>query len=116
MYGNRMIRTGADIFYYFQISIVYSFHRSLLKETEGYVVRRLEDEYLVLPSGRRTEEVNEVISLSETAGFIYMHAERAENVDELAQLVAEEYEIEPAEVLEDVRNVVLTLQKKGILL
>ena len=87
-----------------------------MKKTEGYVVRRLEDEYLVLPSGKRTEEVNEVISLSETAGFIYMHAERAENVDELAQLVAEEYEIEPAEVLEDVRNVVLTLQKKGILL
>ena len=52
----------------------------------------------------------------ETAGFIYMHAECAENVDELAQLVAEEYGIEPAEVLEDVRNVVLTLQKKGILL
>ena len=67
-----------------------------MKKTEGYVVRRLEDEYLVLPSERRTEEVNEVISLSET--------------------VAEEYEIEPAEVLEDVRNVVLTLQKKGILL
>ena len=87
-----------------------------MKKTEGYVVRRLEDGYLVLPSGRRTEEVNEVISLSETAGFIYMHAERAENVDELAQLVAEEYEIEPAEILEDVRNVVLTLQKKGILL
>jgi len=77
-----------------------------MKKTEGYVVRRLEDEYLVLPSGRRTEEVNEVISLSETAGFVY----------ELTQLVAEEYEIEPAEVLEDVRNVVLTLQKKGILL
>ena len=32
-----------------------------MKKTEGYVVRRLEDEYLVLPSGRRTEEVNEVI-------------------------------------------------------
>lgn len=30
-----------------------------MKKTEGYVVRRLEDEYLVLPSGRRTEEVNE---------------------------------------------------------
>ena len=38
------------------------------------------------------------------------------NVYELTQLVAEEYEIEPDEVLEDVRNVVLTLQKKGILL
>lgn len=44
-----------------------------MKKTEGYVVRRLEDEYLVLPSGRRTEEVNEVISLSET-GRLYLYA------------------------------------------
>ena len=58
-----------------------------MKKTEGYIVKRLEDEYLVLPTGKRTEEVNEVISLSETAGFIYLHAEEAENIDELAQIV-----------------------------
>lgn len=51
-----------------------------MKKTEGYIVKRLEDEYLVLPTGKRTEEVNEVISLSETAGFIYLHAEEAENM------------------------------------
>lgn len=38
---NRMIRTGADIFYYFQISIVYSFHRSLLKVRKMGTVQRL---------------------------------------------------------------------------
>ena len=41
MYGNRMIRTGADIFYYFQIGIVYSFHRSLLKVRKMGTVQRL---------------------------------------------------------------------------
>ena len=30
-----------------------------MKKTEGYIVKRLEDEYLVLPTGKRTEEVNE---------------------------------------------------------
>ena len=44
-----------------------------MKKTEGYIVKELEDEYIVLPVGERTEEVNEVISLSETAGFIYIH-------------------------------------------
>ena len=41
MYGNRMIRTGADIFYYFQIGIVYSFHRGLLKVRKIGTVQRL---------------------------------------------------------------------------
>ena len=48
-----------------------------MKKTEGYIVKELEDEYIVLPVGKRTEEVNEVISLSETAGFIYIHADPA---------------------------------------
>ena len=50
-----------------------------MKKTEGYIVKELEDEYIVLPVGKRTEEVNEVISLSETAGFIYIHADKAED-------------------------------------
>lgn len=87
-----------------------------MKKTEGYIVKRLEDEYLVLPTGKRTEEVNEVISLSETAGFIYLHAEETENIDELAQIVGKEYGIDSSEVYEDVKSVVKTLQDKRILL
>lgn len=87
-----------------------------MKKTEGYIVKRLEDEYLVLPTGKRTEEVNEVISLSETAGVIYLHAEEAENIDELAQIVGKEYGIDSSEVYEDVKSVVKTLQDKRILL
>ena len=87
-----------------------------MKKTEGYIVKRLEDEYLVLPTGKRTEEVNEVISLSETAGFIYLHAEEAENIDELAQIVGKEDGIDSSEVYEDVKSVVKTLQDKRILL
>ena len=80
------------------------------------VVKELEDEYIVLPVGERTEEVNEVISLSETAGFIYIHADQAEDIEELAQLVGNEYGIEASEVYEDVKNVVKTFREKGILL
>ena len=87
-----------------------------MKKTEVYIVKRLEDEYLVLPTGKRTEEVNEVISLSETAGFIYLHAEEAENIDELAQIVGKEYGIDSSEVYKDVKSVVKTLQDKRILL
>lgn len=87
-----------------------------MKKVEGYIVKKLEDEYLVLPKGKRTEEVNESISLSETAGFIYMHADQAEDIEELAQIVGKEYEIEPSEVRDDVKQVVETLREKGILL
>ena len=53
-----------------------------MKKTKGYVIRKLEEEYVLLPTGKRAEEVNEVISLSETAGFIYLHAEEAASIPE----------------------------------
>ena len=83
-----------------------------MKKTEGYIVKELEDEYIVLPVGERTEEVNEVISLSETAGFIYIHADQAEDIEGLAQMVGNEYGIEASEVYEDVKNVVKNLPGK----
>lgn len=87
-----------------------------MKKTEGYLIRKLEDEYVVLPFGKRAEEVNEVISLSETAGFMYLHAEEASSADELAELVCREYGVERSVVYEDVVAVVRTLREKGLLL
>ena len=87
-----------------------------MKRSEGYIVKKLEDEYIVLPAGKKTEEVNEMISLSETAGFIYTHADEAKDIEELAQLVGQEYGIEPEAVYDDVKTVAKTLRDKGILL
>lgn len=87
-----------------------------MKKTEGYRIRKLEDEYVILPFGKRAEEVNEVISLSETAGFMYLHAEEADSVDELAELVSREYGIDKTVVYEDVVSVVRILKEKGLLL
>lgn len=87
-----------------------------MKKTEGYRIRKLEDEYVILPFGKRAEKVNEVISLSETAGFMYLHAEEADSVDELTELVSREYGVDKTVVYEDVVSVVRILKEKGLLL
>ena len=71
-----------------------------MKKADGYVIKKLEDEYVILPYGKRTEEVNEVITLSETAGFIYEKADQAENIAQLVQLVGKEYGVEASAVME----------------
>lgn len=87
-----------------------------MKKAEGYIMKRLEDEYIILPYGKKTEEVREVVTLSETAGFIYENAEQAENIEQLAELVGKEYGVDASLVYTDVAEVVETLQEKGILL
>lgn len=83
-----------------------------MKKAEGYVIRKLEEEYVLIPCGERAEEMNETISLSETAGFIYINAGKADSTEELAGLVAEEYDVPKSEVLEDVKAVVKTYSRK----
>lgn len=87
-----------------------------MKKADGYIIKKLEDESIILPYGKRTEEVNEVLTLSESAGFIYEKADQAENIGQLAELVGKEYGVEASAVYEDVAEVVKTLQGKGILL
>ena len=86
-----------------------------MKKADGYVIKKLEEEYVILPCGKKTEEVNEAITLSETAGFIYNQADQVETVQELADLVGREYGVDPSQVYEDVEAVVKTLKEKGIL-
>lgn len=57
-----------------------------MKKSNGYLMKQLEDEWILLPVGEKTEAVHEVLSLSETAGFIYGHAEEAETIEQLALL------------------------------
>ncbi len=87
----------------------------IVEKTKGYVIKKLEDEYVLLPTGELAEQVNEVVSLSETAGFIYLHADQADSVEALAELVSQEYVVPKKEVLEDVQMVVKTLCARGVL-
>lgn len=88
---------------------------NVMKKTEGYVLKKIEDEYVLLPTGELAEQINEVISLSETAGFMYIHADEVDTTEQLAQLVSDEYGVAVSEVLDDVWTVVDTLIRKGVL-
>ena len=41
-----------------------------MKKAEGYVIRKLEEEYVLIPCGERAEEMNETIPLRKQAKFM----------------------------------------------
>ena len=62
----------------------------------------------------KAEETQEVLTLSESAAWIYEHVEEADSVKVLAELLSEEYGIRAEEVLQDVQEVIDFLQEKGV--
>ncbi len=49
-----------------------------------FVLRQLADEYILIPYGTTTEKMNRVLTLSETAAFIYEQTGDAASEEEIA--------------------------------
>ena len=41
-----------------------------MKRAEGFLLKKIADEYVVVPTGKKAEEVNEVFTLTGTAAYI----------------------------------------------
>ena len=85
-----------------------------MKKSAGYVMRKVADEYVLVPHGAKTEETKEVFTLSDTAAFIYEKISEVDTVEELIQEVSSAYQVEKALVENDVREVLKFMEKMGI--
>lgn len=88
-----------------------------MKKSKNYVLRSLGDEYFLIPRGKMAEEVNGVLTLSETAAFIYKHIEETESVEEIVKLLSAEFHAtkeEEAEMKQDVQEMLQFFQEHGI--
>lgn len=85
-----------------------------MKKSTGYVMRKVADEYVLIPHGAKTKEINEVVTLSDTAAFIYEKLSEVNTVEELIWQVSSAYQVEKALVENDVREVLKSMEKMEI--
>ena len=84
-----------------------------MKKTKNFVLRQVIDEYILVPKGEAAERARGVMTLSETAAFIYEHLEETDSAEEMAELLGKEYNIGKESVIEDVQEVLDFLEKNG---
>ena len=82
-----------------------------MKKTQNFVMRQVIDEYVMVPRGETAERINGPMTLSETAAFIYDHLEEVKTPEKMAELLGKEYNISGKEILEDVKEVLVFLEK-----
>ena len=76
-----------------------------------FVLRQIADEYVLIPYGATAEKMNQVLTLSETAAFIYEQTGDAVSAKEIAKRLGKAYDM-PAE---EVHAVLETFRNYGIL-
>jgi len=85
-----------------------------MKLKDGFILREVAGEIVVVPSGD-TLDLNMMITLNETAAFIWKILEKGASEDELVKALLSEYEISEEDARKHIRNFGETLNENGFL-
>ena len=86
-----------------------------MKIKDGFVVRKIVNQFMAVPIGARAKELHGMIGLNETAAFLWELLEEERTVEELASLLYNEYDISEEKALETVNRFGALLEKEGVL-
>ena len=85
-----------------------------MKIKEGFTLRQICGEYVVVGEGLAQVNFNKLLSLNETAAFIWKNAEGKEfTKEEIVALLVDNYEVEEARAAEDVDKLLEIWKKEG---
>ena len=77
--------------------------------------RSIDEEGIVVPIRRSVDEPLQVHALNPVAAFVWRSIDGQRSAEELARLVAEEFEVEAAQALSDVREFIEELARADLL-
>lgn len=86
-----------------------------MKKNDLYIYREIAGESLLVPVGAATKELNGMIQLRGVAGFIWESIDTADNLDEIAHRLCEEYEVDEDKAKADVYNFCKDLYQRGLI-
>ena len=86
-----------------------------MKIKDGFVIRKIANQYMAVPVGARAKELHGMIGLNETAAFLWELLKEERTEEALAALLYDEYEISMDEALEAVERFGELLRKEGVL-
>ena len=83
---------------------------------EGFKLRKLGNEYILVGESMALINFNKMITLNETAAFLWQEAEKGEfDVNSLCNALFAEYEVSPEQAMTDVSATIDSWKKAGVI-
>lgn len=86
-----------------------------MKLKDGFVAREVGGETIVIAVGERSRDFNAMITLNETAKFLWDRLTEETDEDSLVAALLAEYEVDENTAKNAVKNFVASLEKAGLL-
>lgn len=87
----------------------------MYKIKDGFIVRKIGNQFMAVPVGSRTSDFHGMVALSESGAVLWSALESGADEATLAGILAEHYEVEPSVAMEDVKKFLDGLQNQGVL-
>ena len=85
-----------------------------MKMREGLVLRRIADLDVVIPIGNNIADFNGIISLNETAAFLWKRLTLKEDLPQIVDALIEEYDVNPEVARKDIEQFIEQLTQANI--
>lgn len=86
-----------------------------MKIKDGFVLRRIADQYMAVPVGARAKELHGMIGLNETGAFIWERLSNNQTQDVIVRDLCEEYDVDEVAATASVKRFCQKLQAEGVL-
>lgn len=86
-----------------------------MKIKNGFMLRAIAGQWVVVPIGERTIEFNAIITLSDTGAFLWKQMENDVTTDELINRIVNEYDIDYKSANLDTIEFLDQLKVKGLI-
>ena len=87
-----------------------------MKIKDGFTLRTLCGEHIVVGEGLDQVNYNKIISLNGSAAYLWEQVQGREfSIEELVSLLTDRYEVSEDRALEDVKRMVATWQQQGLI-
>lgn len=87
----------------------------MAKIKEGYVMRQIAGQSVVIAVGKASESFHGMINLNDSGSCVWKNIEKGLNEDEIADKLVDEFDIDHQTALKDVQEMIKKMKEQGIL-
>ena len=86
-----------------------------MKIKDGYVIRKVMGNFVVIATGEASQEFHGMVKLNETAAEIWGYVSEGKDADAIVSEMLSKYEVDEAKLRSDVESTLETFKKQGFI-
>lgn len=86
-----------------------------MKVKNGFILREVANQYIVVPTGNRTLDFNGIITLNNSGKYLWDNLQDSITYGDLVNLIVNKYEVTKEVAIRDVKEFIDNLNKHNIL-